>query len=378
MAALPGAAQQVQGAAGDHLLAVLQEGFQHLLEVEDARLAIDQGDAVDAIDGLQLGLRIEVVQHHVPGLAPAQLNDDAQAVLVGLVAQFGDALNAFLLDQLGDLLDQPRLVELVGNLGDDDGLPVGLVVALHLRPGPDIDAPAPGAVGLDDAGASVDDAGGGEVRPLDVLHQPVDADVRVVHQRQQAIDHFAQIVRRNVGGHAHGNAGTAVDKQVGRLGGQHLRHGQGVVVVGAEGHRLLVQIRQQFGGQAGHAHLGVAHGGRRVPVDGAEVALPIDQQVAHGEGLGHAHHGVVDGHIPMRVVLAHDVADHAGGLHVGAVVGVVQLVHGEQHPAMHGLQAVAHIRQGAADDDAHRVVQVGLAKLVLDVDRQYFAPRAGA
>ena len=248
VAALPGALQQVQGAPGDHLLAVLQEGFQHLLEVEHPRLAIDQGDAVDAEDGLQLGLRVEVVQHHVPGLAPAQFDDDAQAVLVGLVAQFGDALDALLLDQLGDLLDQPGLVELVGNLGDDDGLPVGLVVALHLRPSPDIDAPAPGAVGFDDAGAPVDDAGGGEVRPLDVLHQIVDADERVVHQGQQAIDHFAQVVRRDVGGHAHGDAGTAVDEQVGRLGGQHLRHGQSVVVVGAEGHGLLVQVRQQFGG----------------------------------------------------------------------------------------------------------------------------------
>ena len=47
---------------------------------------------------------------------------DADAVAVRLVAQVGDALDALLADQLGDLLDQPRLVDLVRDLGDDDRL----------------------------------------------------------------------------------------------------------------------------------------------------------------------------------------------------------------------------------------------------------------
>ena len=377
MAALPGAPQQIEGAPGDHLPPMLHEGFQHLLEVQQARLPIHQSHAVDAEHGLQLRLGVQVVQHHLAGFAPAQLDEDAQAVLVRFVAQLGDALDALLLDQFRDLLDEPGLVQLIGNLRDENALPPALGVLAHFRPGPDIDAAPASAVGLDDAGPPVDDAGGGEIRPLDVLHQRVDADGRIVHQGQDAGRHLAQIVRRDVGGHAHGDAGTAVDQQVRRPGGQHLRHAQGVVVVGHEGDRFLVQIGQQLGGQPIHARLGVAHGRRRIPIDRAEIALAIDQAVAHGEILGHAYQGVVDGEVAMRVVLAHHLAHHAGGLDIGAVVRVVQLVHGEQHAAMHGLQAISHIRQGAADDDAHGVVQIGLAQFVLYVDGKNLPPLAG-
>jgi hypothetical protein len=97
---------------------------------------------------------------------------------------------------------------------------------------------------------------------------------------------------------------------------------QGVVVVGAEVDGVLVDVAQKFAGQLGHAHFGVTHGRRGVAVDGAEVALPVHQRVAHGEFLGQAHQGVVHGGVAVRVVLADDVADHAGGLLVGAVVAV--------------------------------------------------------
>jgi hypothetical protein len=37
---------------------------------------------------------------------------------------------------------------------------------------------------------------------------------------------------------------------------------------------------------------------------------------------------------------------------------------------MHRLQAVAHIGQGAGDDDGHRIVEEGRAHLIFDVDLQ--------
>jgi len=43
-----------------------------------------------------------------------------------------------------------------------------------------------------------------------------------------------------------------------------------------------------------------------------------------------------------------------------------QVVHGHQHAALAGLQAVAHIRQRAVHDRAHRVGEVALAKFLLD------------
>ena len=54
----------------------------------------------------------------------------------------------------------------------------------------------------------------GKVRSFDVLHQAFDRDVGIVDLRADAVDHFAQIVRRDVRRHADGDAGAAVDKQV--------------------------------------------------------------------------------------------------------------------------------------------------------------------
>ena len=48
------------------------------------------------------------------------LDDHAHAVAVGLVPEVGDALELAALDEVRDLLQQRRLVDLVGQLGGDD------------------------------------------------------------------------------------------------------------------------------------------------------------------------------------------------------------------------------------------------------------------
>ena len=39
---------------------------------------------------------------------------------------------------------------------------------------------------------------------------------------------------------------------------------------------------------------------------------------------------------------------------------------------MHGFQAIANIGQGTADDDAHRVIEIGLLHLVFEAYGQQF------
>jgi hypothetical protein len=274
----------------------------------------------------------------------------------------------FLLHQLGDTLDEARLVQLVGNLVHDDRVATALLVADHLGAGAHVDTPASGAVGLHDAGATVDDGAGREVRARQVAHQAVDIDVRVVDQGQAGIHDLAQVVRRDVRRHAHGDAGAAVDQQVRYARRQHRRDLLRAVVVVDEVDGFLVEVRQQRVGDLAHADFGVAHRRGGVAVDGAEVALAVDQHVAHGERLRHAHDRVVDRRIAVRVVLTDHVTDDAGGLLVRLVPVVVQLVHGEQHAPVHGLEAVAHVGQGPPDDHAHGVVEIGLLQLVLDGD----------
>ena len=98
------------------------------------------------------------------------VDDDAHALAVDLVADVGDALDALVADELGDLLDEPRLVDLVGDLGDDDrprGRPcadssISACARMTI-------AAAAGAVGLHDALAPADEAAGREVRARDAL-----------------------------------------------------------------------------------------------------------------------------------------------------------------------------------------------------------------
>ncbi len=297
-----------------------------------------------------------------------QAQGDPHPLAVGLVADIADALDLLVADQLGDFFDEPGLVDLVRQLRDDDGFRLAALVRFDHHPRPDPDDPAAGAVGFGDAAGAVNDPARGKIGAGNVGHQLLAGHLRVVDEELQGIDHLGEVVRRYVGRHADGDAGRAVDQQVRDLRGQHLGLGQGLVVVGDEIDRLLVQVDQHFVGQALHADLGVPHGGGGVAVDGAEVALAVDQRVAHGEVLGHAHDGVVHGGIAVRVIFTDHVADDAGRLLVGLVPVVLELAHGEEHAPMDRLQPVAHIRQRPADDDAHGVVEIGLLHLFFDAD----------
>ena len=215
-------------------------------------------------------------------------------------------------------------------------------------------------------------AAGGEIRSLDELHQLLDVDVvellPLLEHVDQRVHHLAQVVRRDGGGHADGDAGGAVDQQVGDGGGQHGRLVERVVEVAGEIDRVLVDIGQHVQRGSGQAGFGVAHGRRRIAIHRAEVALSIHQHGAHGEILRHARHGFVHRRVAVRVILAQHLADDTGGFLVGRVGAHAHVVHGVQDAPLDRLQAVAGIRQGARDDHAHGVIEVRLLHLVVDID----------
>ena len=74
-----------------------------------------------------------------------------------------------------------------------------------MEAGAHVNAATAGAVGFDDTGATVDDRGGREVRTGNVLHQLIDGQLRVVDKGQTTVDDFTDVVRRDVGCHAHGD-----------------------------------------------------------------------------------------------------------------------------------------------------------------------------
>ena len=109
----------------------------------------------------------------------------------------------------------------------------------------------------------------------------------------------------------------------------------------------------------------------RVTGEATEVPLPLHERRARREILREAHERVVDRDVAVRVVLRHHLADNRGGLPEGPVVPEAHLVHCVEDPALNRLQAVAHVRQRARDDDAHRVVEIRLAHLLLELDTDH-------
>ena len=311
---------------------------------------------------------VELVEHDLGDRVALELDHDPHAVAVRLVAQVGDLGDLLVLDELGDLLDHAAVAALlhgVGQLGDDDRL-LAVRQRLGVRLGADADPAAAGLVGLADAGQADDRPAGREVRARQVAHQAGDVDRRVLDVGDRGGDHLAQVVRRDVRGHADRDARRAVDEQVREARRQDRRLGVLAVVVGLEVDGVGVEVAQHLARDRGEPGLRVPHGGGGVVVDRAEVALAVDERRAQREVLRQADERVVDRRVAVRVVLAHHVADDPRALHVAPVGLQAHLVHREEHAAVDGLQPVADVGQRAPDDDRHGVVEIRGAHLLLE------------
>ena len=322
---------------------------------------------------MQLRLLVQAVEDDLGHLAALQLDDHAHAGLVRLVAQVGNALDALLVNELADFLEQRTLVNLIGQFVDDDRLSVGAALdRLKVRLGAHHHAPAAGTVALVHTADAVNDPGGREIRCGNNLDQLIDAHLRVTHQRQTGIDNFVQVVRRDVRRHPDGDARRTVDQEVRNTRRQDQRFLLGAVVVRPEIDGFLVDVGQQIVPDARHAHFGVTHRSGVVAIDRAEVTLPIDQHVAQGKILRHPHDRVVDRDIAVRMVFTDHVTNDTRRFFIGFVPVVAQFVHRVQNPSMHRFQTIARVRQGPTDDHAHRVIEVGTAHLVFEADGQGF------
>jgi hypothetical protein len=246
-----------------------------------------------------------------------------------------------------------------------------VLLDLHDRTHPD--RPAPGAVGVLYRGLADDQPVRGEVGSLDDLDKRVQrrglVGLGIVEAPLHGRRDLAQVVRRDLGGHADRDALRAVHQQVRDARRQNggLLGPPVVVVLEVDG--VLVDVAQHLHGERRKLRLGVAHRGWRVVAGRAEVAVAVDQRVTQRPGLGHPHQSVVDRRVTVRVVVAHHVADHARALDVAAVRPETGVEHRVQDLAMHRLQPVADVRQRAPHDDAHGVVEIRTLHLDFEADR---------
>ena len=229
------------GAASDDVDLVVDVVLQHLAQAQAFGNAVDERQVVGAEGRLQRGVLIQIVEHDLRNDALLELDDQTDALLVGLIAHIRDALDAFIVDELGDLLLQGALVDHVGNLGKDQAVAAGLG-RLHMSLGAHGDGAAAGLVALLNAGAAHDDGAGGEVRTGHDLHELVDGGVGVVDQVAGGLDRLGEVMRGDVGGHADGDALAAVDQQVGEARRQRHGFGERFVVVGLPVDGILLQV----------------------------------------------------------------------------------------------------------------------------------------
>ena len=254
-----------------------------------------------------------------------------------------------------------RLVHLVRDLGDDDALALGACASTSISAAARTTRrPRPVRYASRMPRAPVDDAAGREVR---ARHQYFMMPSMSHRRIRRAAPRWRRRSRVRLCGGMLVAMPTAMPDEpftsrFGTTAGSTSGIVARVVVVGPEVDGVLVEIGQHLAGDGAHARFGIALGRRRVAVHRAEVALAVDQRVAQRELLRHAHQRVVHRGGAVRMVVRGDVAGDLRGLAVRPIAVQVQVVHRGQDAPVHRLQPVAHVRQRARNDDAHRVIEI--------------------
>ena len=150
-------------------------------------------------------------------------------------------------------------------------------------------------------------------------------------------------MRWNTGRHTDGNARCPIRQQIGKSGGQHNRLFIFAVISGAKINCIAVNIPQQQTGNFGHARFRVTHGGGIIAIDIAEIALPINQWIAHRKILRQTHQSIVNRLVTMRMITTDNIADNARRFFKPLLWVKAQLPHGIKQATVHRLQTVAHI-----------------------------------
>jgi hypothetical protein len=364
-------AQAELRAPHDDLELVRDPQRDEAVERQRARHAVDDREHVRGEVRLQVGVLVEVVEHDLrDGVALEHDDEPLSGAARGLVADVGDALHASVARELRDLHREVVGVDLVRQLRDDEaGAALDL---LDVHDGAHRDGSAARAVRLLDPLVAEDQRLRREVGSGDPLHETreelVARHLGVVERPEGAVGDLAQVVRRDVRRHADGDTDGSVDQEVRDPRRQNRGLLRAAVVVVLEVDRVLFDVAHHLERERGHFRLGVARGGGALVTGGSEVSLAERHRIAHGPRLHEAHEGVVDRAVAVRVVLAHHVADDARALRERLVGAVAAVVHRVDHATVHGLQAVAHIGEGATDDHAHRVVEVTTLHLLLEIN----------
>ena len=240
-----GLLQPVLAAPRDHLDLMRDVDLERPTQVEQPRHAVDERDHVGREVRLHRRVLVELVEHDLRVGVALEVDDEPDRVAGREVGHRADALDAAIVDEVADL-DADRLHRrLERQLGHEDALTaVGVLFDLGGRA--HADRAAAGAVALGDAGPAEDRRAGREIGTGHEAHEVVDGRVGMVDEVERRVDDLAQVVRRDVGGHAHRDATATVHQEIGEPRRDDERLAVSTVVGVAEVDGVLVDLAQQL------------------------------------------------------------------------------------------------------------------------------------
>ena len=251
---------------------------------------------------------------------------------------------------------------------------------LNLTLAPRHNGATPIVISAANARASQNNPARWKVRTRNNLVQRINAHIRVMNERNTAIDHFGQIVRWNIRGHPHSNPARPIHQQIRNLSGQNTRFALMSIIVVLEIDSLFVDVSQQVMRNLAHTNFGITHRGGRVPVHRTKVTLTIEQWQSQGKVLRHTHQRVIDSLVTVRVIFTHHITDDTRRFTVGLVPLISAFVHRIENTAVNRFQPIPRIRQGTRHNHAHGIIEIRGFHLFFDGDRHdvFFTRRQSA
>ena len=226
MVALLGLTLEVCGTTCDHVKLMAHPVADERVQAQCTRHAVDQCQHVGTESLLQLRVLIQIVENHLRhGVTLEYEHESLTGTSGGFVTHIGDALDFAVTHRFTDGYDQSIWVHLIWQFGDHQAHAALDFLGVYDRTHGD--QASTGTVGLFDALVTENRRTGREIRPLDNADQIVEqffaAGFRMVQCPMHAFGHLTHVVRRDIGGHADGDAGRSIAEQVREAGRQHGR-----------------------------------------------------------------------------------------------------------------------------------------------------------
>ena len=134
--------------------------------------------------------------------------------------------------------------------------------ALNLRFGTQYHSSTACLISILNALETIDIGSCGKVRGLDVLHEPVSVNIRIVYISTAAIDDFSEIMCRYIRRHSDSDTVSAIDQQIRHLCRHDRWLKQGIVKVGHHVHGVLLKVIHHMLTHLRESTLSISHGGR--------------------------------------------------------------------------------------------------------------------